>query len=297
MAQTPTRQLKIGFPSGSLQENTLRLFEKAGYRVRVLPRSYEPEIDDPELTGLLFRAQEIAHYVERGVVDVGITGKDWILECEADVVELDELVYSKATARPFRWVIAVPEDSPIHKVEDLEGKTIVSELVGATRRFLEARGVRADIEYSWGTTEVKAGIPGVADAIVDGTETGSSLRANRLRVIETILESTTRFIANRESWEDPWKSQKARNLLLLLRGALVAEAKVGLKMNVPRSRLEEVRAKLPALHAPTVSNQLDEEWVALEIIADEGIVRDLIPELKRSGAEGIIEYPLNKVVD
>jgi len=295
MERTP--QLKIGFPSGSLKESTLRLFEKAGYRVHVAPRSYEPDIDDPELSGLLFRAQEIAHYVERGVVDVGITGRDWILECGADVVELDELAYSKSTSRPLRWVIAVPEDSPIQKVEDLQGKTIVSELVGVTRRFLEARGVQAEIEFSWGTTEVKAGIPGVADAIVDGTETGSSLRANRLRVVDTILESTTRIIANRESWDDQWKRQKARSLLLLLRGALQAETKVGLKMNVPRTRLDEVRTKLPALHAPTVSNQLDEEWVALEIIADEGIVRDLIPELKRSGAEGIIEYPLNKVVD
>ncbi|MFH1567852.1 MAG: ATP phosphoribosyltransferase [Gemmatimonadota bacterium] len=296
MAEKPDKVLKIGFPSGSLQEATLRLFGKAGYRVRLAPRSYEPEIDDPELGGLMFRAQEIAHYVERGVVDAGITGRDWILECGAEVVEVGELLYSKATSRPLRWVIAVPEESPIRTLQDLQGKTIVSELVGATRRYLEAHGVQAEVEFSWGTTEVKAGIPGVADAIVDGTETGSSLRANRLRVVATMLESTTRFIANQKAWDDPWKRAKIRNLLTLLQGALEAEAKVGLKMNVPRTHLEEVRGILPALHAPTIANQLDAEWVALEIIADVNVVRDLIPRLKAAGASGIIEYPLNKVV-
>ena len=296
MSEKADKVLRIGFPSGSLQDATLRLFDKAGYRVRLSPRSYEPEIDDGELGGLMFRAQEIAHYVERGVVDVGITGLDWVVENGADVVEVAELSYSKATSRPLRWVIAVPEDSPIQRLEDLQGKTIVSELVGATRRYLAEHGVEAEVEFSWGTTEVKAGIPGVADAIVDGTETGSSLRANRLRVVATMLESTTRFIANKEAWQDPWKRGKAESLLTLLKGALEAEAKVGLKMNVPRRHLDQVRAKLPALHAPTVSNQLDEAWVALEIIADESVVRDLIPELKAAGAEGIIEYPLNKVV-
>ena len=296
MPEDVRKVLRIGFPSGSLQDATLRLFDKAGYRVRLSHRSYEPVIDDPELEGLMFRAQEIAHYVERGVVDVGITGLDWIMENGADVVEISELNYSKATSRPLRWVIAVPEDSPIRTLQDLQGKTIVSELVGATRRYLAEHGVEAEVEFSWGATEVKAGIPGVADAIVDGTETGSSLRANRLRVVATMLESTTRFIANRQAWEDPWKRTKAQNVLTLLRGALEAESKVGLKMNVPRARLDEVRAKLPALHAPTISNQLDEDWVALEIIADERVVRDLIPGLKASGAEGIIEYPLNKVV-
>ena len=295
MSEDP-QVLRIGFPSGSLQEATLRLFDKAGYRVRLVSRSYEPDIDDPELAGLMFRAQEMAHYVERGVVDVGVTGRDWVLENGSDVVEVAELHYSKATSRPLRWVIAVPEDSPIQKVEDLQGKTIVSELVGVTRRYLAEHGVEAEVEFSWGTTEVKAGIPGVADAIVDGTETGSSLRANRLRIIATMLESTTRFIANREAWENPWKRQKTQSLLTLLKGALEAESKVGLKMNVPRSRLDAVRARLPALHTPTVSNQLDDAWVALEIIADESVVRDLIPELKSAGAEGIIEYPLNKVV-
>ena len=288
--------LKIGFPSGSLKDSTLNLFEKAGYRVRLASRSYVPEIDDPELEGLMFRAQEIAKYVERGVVDVGLTGKDWILENDARVAEVDELVYSKSTARPVRWVIAVPEESPVQKIEDLQGKRIATELVGATRRFLEERGVQAEVEFSWGTTEVKAGIPGLVDAIVELTETGSSLRANRLRIVDEVCVSTTRFIANEAAWDDPWKREKAENLLMLLKGALEAEAKVGLKMNVPRERLDEVIARLPALHTPTISDQQDQDWVALEIIADEQVVRDLIPQLKRVGAEGIIEYPLNKVV-
>ena len=291
-----SNNLKIGFPSGSLQEATFKLFARAGYRINLSSRSYEPDIDDPELSGLMFRAQEIAHYVERGVIDVGMTGKDWVEEWKADVVEIGELRYSKATSKPLRWVIAVPEDSPIKSVQDLQGKTIASELVGVTRRFLEERGIEAEVEFSWGTTEVKAGIPGVADAIVDGTETGSSLRANRLRIVEVMLESTTRFIANRQAWEDPWKREKAQNLLTLLLGALEADSKVGLKMNVPRSKLTEVMDILPALHAPTISSQTDEAWVAVEIIADERLVREIIPQLKRAGAEGIIEYPLNKVV-
>ena len=288
--------LKIGFPSGSLKESTFNLFQRAGYRIRLASRSYVPDIDDPELEGLMFRAQEIAQYVERGILDVGLTGKDWILECAADVVEIDELVYSKSTSRPIRWVIAVPENSPIQSIEDLQGKRIASELVKATRRFLEERGIEAEVEFSWGTTEAKAGMPGLVDAIVELTETGSSLRANRLRIVDTVCESTTRFIANKGAWEDPWKREKAQNLLMLLKGALEAEAKVGLKMNVARENLEAVIAKLPALHTPTVSNQLDDDWVAVEIITDEKIVRDLIPQLKRVGAEGIIEYPLNKVV-
>lgn len=288
--------LRIGFPSGSLKDSTFNLFERAGYKVRLSSRSCVPSIDDPELEGLMFRAQEIAQYVDRGVIDIGLTGKDWILESEADVVEVDELVYSKVSSRPVRWVIAVPEDSPIQRVEDLQGCRIASELVGATRRFLQERGIEAEVEFSWGTTEVKAGIPGLVDAIVELTETGSSLRANRLRIVDTICESTTRFIVNKAAWEDRWKREKAENLLMLLKGALEAEPKVGLKMNVARAKLEEVIAKLPALHTPTVSNQLDDDWVALEIIADERVVRDLIPQLKRVGAEGIIEYPLNKVV-
>ena len=288
--------LKLGLPSGSLKDSTFDLFDRAGYNVRLSSRSYTPTINDPELEGLMFRAQEIAQYVARGVVDVGLTGKDWIVENGADVVEVDELVYSKATSRPVRWVVAVPEESPVQKIEDLQGKRIATELVGATRRFLAERGVEAEVEFSWGTTEVKARIPGLVDAIVELTETGSSLRANRLRIVDTICESTTRFIANKDAWKDPWKREKTENLLMLLKWALEAEAKVGLKMNVPRARLDEVIKTLPALHTPTVSNQMDKDWVALEIIADEREVRDMIPQLKRVGAEGIIEYPLNKVI-
>ena len=290
------KRLKIGLPSGSLQESTLKLFAKAGYRITVGPRSYTPDMDDPELEGLLIRAQEIAHYVERGVLDSGLTGKDWIVESGADVVEAAEMIYSKATSRPLRWVIAVPEESDIRTLKDLQGKRIATELVGATKRFLASRGIEAEVEFSWGSTEAKVRMPGIVDAIVDGTETGSSLRANRLRILETMLESTTRFIVNRDSWEDPWKREKVENLVLLLKAALEADPKVGLKMNVRRERLDQVLANLPALNTPTVSNLTDKDWVALEIVTDEKIVRDLIPRLKRAGAEGIIEYPLNKVV-
>lgn len=288
--------LKLGLPSGSLKDSTFDLFGRAGYKIRLSSRSCTPEINDAELEGLMFRAQEIAQYVSRGVVDVGLTGKDWILENDTDVVEVDELVYSKVTSRPVRWVVAVPEESPVQTVEDLQGKRIATELVGATRRFLSDRGVEAKVEFSWGTTEVKARVPGLVDAIVELTETGSSLRANRLRIVDTVCESTTRFIANRQAWEDPWKREKAENLLILLKGALEAEAKVGLKMNVPRVYLDELIRTLPALHTPTISNQMDGDWVALEVIADEREVREMIPQLKRVGAEGIIEYPLNKVI-
>lgn len=290
------KELKIGFPSGSLKESTFDLFARAGYRVRLAPRSYVPDIDDPQLAGLMFRAQEIAQYVVRGVVDVGLTGRDWILESEVEVVEIGELTYSKSTARPLRWVIAVPEESPIQCVEDLQGRRIASELIGVTRRFLQARGVEAEVEFSWGATEVKAGIPGLVDAVVEATETGASLKANRLRVVEAVCESTPRLIANEAAWADGWKREKAENLLMLLKGALEAEHKVGLKMNVPCAQLDRVIARLPALHTPTVSSQMDDEWLALEIVADERVVRELIPQLKRLGAEGIIEYPLNKVV-
>jgi ATP phosphoribosyltransferase len=279
-----------------LQDSTFDLFERAGYKIRLSSRSYTPTINDDELEGLMFRAQEIAQYVARGVVDVGLTGKDWILENDADIVEVGELVYSKATSKPVRWVVAVPEESPVQRVEDLQGKRIATELVGATRRFLQQRGIDAEVEFSWGTTEAKARIPGLVDAIVELTETGSSLRANRLRIVDTICESTTRFVANKEAWQDSWKREKIENLLMLLKGALEAESKVGLKMNVPRAQLDEVIAQLPALHTPTISNQMDEAWVALEIIADEREVRDMIPKLKRIGAEGIIEYPLNKII-
>jgi len=286
--------LKLGIPKGSLQDSTVKLFAKAGYRIVVSERSYTPAIDDPQIECLMFRAQEMARYVERGVMDCGLTGKDWIVENDADVYEVEELVYSKATNRRFRWVLAVPENSPIQSVKDLEGKRIATELVQATKRYLQRNGVNAEVEYSWGATEIKA--PHLVDAIVEGTETGSSLRANRLRIVDTVVESSTRLIANHAAWADPWKREKIENLALLLKGALEAEVKVGLKMNVPRARLDEVTSQLPSLHTPTISSQTDPDWVALEIIAAATAVRDLIPGLKKAGAEGIIEYPLNKVI-
>lgn len=286
--------LKLGLPKGSLQDSTLKLFEKAGYKIIVRDRSYAPYIDDPQISCLMFRAQEIARYVERGVIDVGLTGKDWILENNADVAEVEDLIYSKNTTRPYRWVLAVPEDSDIQSVKDLEGKRIATELVQATRRYLEQHGVSAEVEFSWGATEIKA--PLLVDAIVEGTETGSSLRANRLRIVDTVAESATKLVANHQAWADAWKREKIEVIAMLLKGALEAEAKVGLKMNVPRARLDQVSRQLPSLHTPTISNQADPDWVALEVIIDEPIVRDLIPALKRAGAEGIIEYPLNKVI-
>ena len=286
--------LKLGLPKGSLQEATLKLFRRAGYRISVPSRSYVPRIDDPEIECLMFRAQEMARYVARGVLDVGLTGRDWIVETGSDVIEVEDLVYSKATSQGYRWVVAVHEDSDIHSVQDLEGKRIATELVQATRRFLEGHGVSAEVEYSWGATEVK--VPHLVDAIVEGTETGSSLRAHRLRIVDTVIESNTKLIANHQAWADDWKRAKIEVLSMLLKGALEAEGKVGLKMNVPRSKLDQVSSQLPSLHTPTISNQTDPDWVALEIVTDEQIVRDLIPKLKQAGAEGIIEYPLNKVI-
>jgi ATP phosphoribosyltransferase len=287
-------RLRLGLPKGSLQESTIRLFERAGYKIVVPSRSYTPRIDDPEIECLMFRAQEMARYVERGILDVGLTGKDWIAENNADIVEVEDLVYSKRTPQVYRWVLAVPEDSDIQCVEDLQGKRIATELVQATRRYLERHGVSAEVEYSWGATEIKA--PLLVDAIVEGTETGSSLRANRLRIVDTVVESTTKLIANRQAWADVWKREKIEVLAILLKGALEAEAKVGLKMNVPRAQLDQVSRQLPSLHTPTISSQTDPEWVAIEVIADEFVVRDLVPKLKKAGATGIIEYPLNKVI-
>lgn len=289
-------KLKIGLPSGSLQESTLNLFAKAGYRIRASHRSYTPVIDDPELEGLFLRAQEIAHYVERGVLDIGLTGIDWIRENEADVVEIADFAYSKTTSQPARWVIAVPENSGIQTVRDLQGKRVATELVTATRNYLKDHGITAEVEYSWGSTEAKVRVPGLVDAIAEITETGSSLRANKLRVVETMFETTPRLIANKQTWADAWKREKARNIATLLIGAFNAEDKVGLKMNVRRADLARIVKNLPALNNPTVANLLDENWVAIEVIVDERVVRDIIPKLKKLGAEGIIEYPLNKVI-
>ena len=286
--------LKLGVPKGSLQAATIELFGKAGYRIVVRDRSYVPSIDDPEIECLMFRAQEMARYVERGVLDVGLTGQDWILENDADVVEVADLVYSKSTSQAYRWVLAVPEESDIRSVKDLEGKRIATELVQATRRYLEKHGVSAEVEYSWGATEAKA--PRLVDAIVEGTETGSSLRAHRLRIVDTVTESTTKLIANRDAWADVWKREKTEVLAVLLMGALEAESKVGLKMNVPKAKLEQISRQLPALHTPTISSQADPGWVALEVIVDKQFVRDIIPKLRKAGAEGIVEYPLNKVI-
>ncbi len=292
--QSKGRILKIGLPKGSLQESTFRLFNRAGFYVAVNGRSYFPVIDDDELDAVLIRAQEIAKYVEQGVFDVGLTGLDWILETDADVYEVCELAYSKRTIRPVRWVVAVPKDSPIQKVEDLQGKRVATEIVNLTRKFLAERGVNAQVEFSWGATEVKA--PTLVDAIVEATETGSSLRANGLRIVDTVLVSTTRLIANRQSWQDPWKRQKIENLALLLKGAIAAEGRVGLKMNVPRNKVEMISTFLPSMKNPTISPLSDPDWVALEIVVEEALVRQLIPQLKRAGAQDIIEYPLNKVI-
>lgn len=286
--------LRIGLPKGSLQESTLKLFRKAGYHISVSNRSYYPSFDDPEIEAMLIRAQEMAGYVENGIIDCGLTGKDWIMEQNADVHEVAELIYAKEGLRPVKWVIAVPNDSKIKTVKDLNGKRIATELTGFTKRYLKSKGVRANIDFSWGATEVKP--PHLADAIVELTETGTSLRANNLRIVETILESSTRFIANKKAWQDKWKKQKMENIVLLLRGALAAEEKVGLKMNVSAKSLKRVMTLLSAMHSPTISTLSDEGWFALEVMINEKLVREIIPKLKMAGAAGIVEYPLNKVI-
>jgi len=289
-----SKVLKLGLPKGSLQESTLKLFRKAGYHVSISSRSYYPSFDDPEIEAMLIRAQEMAGYVETGILDCGLTGKDWILEQNASVHEVAELIYAKEGLRPVKWVIAVPNDSKIKSVRDLNGKRIATELVGFTKRYLKAKGVKAQVDFSWGATEVKP--PHLADAIVELTETGTSLRANNLRVIDTILESSTRFIANKKAWQDTWKRRKMENIVMLLRGALAAEEKVGLKMNVPARALKRVMSLLSALHSPTISTLSDQDWYALEVMINEKLVRELIPKLKMAGAAGIVEYPLNKVI-
>ncbi|OPY71025.1 MAG: ATP phosphoribosyltransferase [Syntrophorhabdaceae bacterium PtaU1.Bin034] len=287
-------KLKIGIPKGSLQESTLRLFKNAGYTIKLADRSYVPVIDDPELDGLVIRAQEMGRYVENGILDMGITGLDWVLEQNSKVVEVARLRYGKVGFRGVKWVVAVPVDSPVKDIPGLQGKKIATELVGFTTRFLKSRKIDATVEYSWGATEAKP--PLLADAIVEVTETGASLVANNLRIVDTILESETVVIANKAAIKDKWKKTKIENIVMLLKAALLADEKVGLKMNVPKNKLQAVIGVLPSLHTPTVSSLADGEWVAIEVIIDEQVVRDIIPSLRRAGAEGIVEYPLNKVI-
>jgi ATP phosphoribosyltransferase len=292
---SPKRVLRLGLPKGTLQETTLRLFALAGYRVSAAARSYYPEIDDPEIECILIRAQEMARTVEKGVIDAGITGLDWILENRAKVKELADLRAPWPQYRPIRWVLAVKEGARIRKAADLQDKLIATEAVGLARRYLRENGVSAKVEFSWGATEVKP--PLLADAIVDATETGSSLRANDLRVIDTVLESTPRFVANRNAYGEAWKRQKMDRLVLLLGGAINAASRVGLMMNAPRNRLEKVLSLLPSLTAPTISSLADDRWIAINTVVEEQLVREVIPKLAEAGAKGIVEYPLNKIVD
>lgn len=287
-------KLKLGIPKGSLENATVDLFRRAGFNINVSSRSYFPSIDDPEIECMLIRAQEMARYVEDGVLDAGLTGRDWVLENDATVVTVADLIYAKQSFGKVRWVLAVPESSPVQSVKDLEGKIIATELVGATRRYLEQHGVKAKVEFSWGATEVKP--PVLADAIVEVTETGSSLRANKLRIVETVMESNTQLIANVDSWKDDWKRRKLEDIKMLLEGAINALGKVGLMLNVQRKDLPRVLDVLPALKKPTISALSDEEWLAVNTILDESTVRLIIPRLKEAGAQGIVEYPLNKIV-
>jgi len=289
-----SQSLILGLPKGSLQNATLDLFEKAGWNIYVSSRSYKPTSDDKELELRLIRAQEIGRYVDHGFLDCGITGKDWIAENRADVEVICDLAYSRASTNPTRWVLVVPEDSPIQTVQDLEGKRIATESVGLTNDFLKSKGVNAEVEFSWGATEVK--VPELVDAIVDVTETGSSLRANKLRIIDTLMESFPQFVANKNAYKDEWKRQKLERIGMLLKAAQAARDVVGLKMNVPSEDLDKLLDKLPALRNPTVSKLADDNWVAIETVLEESVVRTLIPDLKSLGAEGIIEYPLNKLV-
>ncbi len=286
--------LRLGLPKGSLQERTFELLARAGYQCSVGSRSYYPTLDDPDIEPVLMRAQEIPRYVAAGALDAGLSGLDWIVETDADVVEVCDLVYSKASRSPARWVVAVAQDSAIKSPADLQGKRIATEVVTVTRKYLAGKGVEADVEFSWGATEVK--VPEMVDAIVELTETGSSLAANNLRILDTVLETNTKLIANHESWTDAWKREKIETLSMLLQGALLAAEKVGLKMNVARANLDRIIGLIPALRQPTISALTNEDWVAVETVLDEREARDLIPELRRAGAEGIVEYPLNKVI-
>jgi ATP phosphoribosyltransferase len=289
------RVLRLAVPAGSLQEAAVALLRRAGYNLSFGRRSYYPSVDDPELDCVLVRAQEIPRYVQDGVLDAGITGHDWVQENRADVVEVVELVFSKETRRPVRWVLAVPQDSPVERVQDLEGKHIATEVVNVTTDFLERAGVTARVEFSWGATEAKP--PALADAIVELTETGRSLAANNLRVLETVLESTPRLIASKDAWADPWRRRKIEDVALMLGGAIAAEGKVAVMLNVRAADLDKVLGILPALEKPTVSSLSDEAWVAVNTIIDESVVREIIPRLKDVGARGIVEYPINKIID
>ena len=290
-----SKVLKLGIPAGSLQEATRELFERAGYRITFSSRSYYPNIDDEEIDCLMVRAQEMARYVEQGVLDAGITGHDWVVETGADVRELCELRFSKVSRRPTRWVLCVPADSPVQNVSDLAGQRIATEVVHITRAYLERHGVDAHVEFSWGATEAKP--PRLADAIVEVTETGSSIRANNLRIVDELLESTPRLIANHATMADPWKVEKLDNIALMLRSCLAAEGKVGLMLNARQQDLEAVSALLPALQNPTISRLSKEGWIAVNTIIDETVVRSLIPRLRAAGARGIVEYPINKIID
>ncbi len=287
-------KLKLGIPKGSLETATVDLFRRAGFNINISSRSYFPAIDDPEIECMLIRAQEMARYVQDGVLDAGLTGYDWVVENEADVEVVADLVYAKQSFGKVRWVLAVPEDAPVKSVKDLEGKVIATELVNATKRYLERNGVKAKVEFSWGATEVKP--PVLADAIVEVTETGSSLRANKLRIVETIMESNTQLIANKTAWADEWKRRKLGDMKMLLDGAIAALGKVGLMLNVEKQNLERVLGVLPALKKPTISHLSDDNWLALNTIIEEATVRVIIPRLKEAGAQGIVEYPLNKIV-
>ncbi len=288
-------KLKVGIPKGSLEANTVDLFKRAGWHITYDSRSYFPDIDDEEISCTLVRAQEMSRYVDDGTLDLGLTGQDWIIENESDVVAVQDLIYSKTSMRQARWVLVVREDSPIRSVEELEGKKVSTELVNFTKNYFAKRNINVHVEFSWGATEAKV-VEGLVDAIVEVTETGSTIRANKLRIVEELMRTNTQLIANRDAWKDPWKRQKIEQIRMLLNGSLQAMGKVGLKMNVTRQNLERLVAVLPSLKAPTISSLHSEEWLAVETIVSASVVRDLIPLLKDAGAEGIIEYPLSKVI-
>jgi ATP phosphoribosyltransferase len=288
-------RLKLGIPKGSLQDATINLFKKSGWKIDLNGRNYFPEIDDPEIQCSICRAQEMSRYVENGTIDVGLTGKDWTLENNSKVKMVVDLVYSKVSHRPARWVLAVANDSKYKKIEDLSGKKIATELVNFTRRYFTEKGISVQVEFSWGATEGKI-ISGLADAIVEVTETGSTIRAHGLKIIHELMQSNTQIIANRESWKEPWKKEKIKQIVLLLQGALKAEKMVGLKMNVPANKLKDVVSNLPSLNAPTIANLYNSDWMSVETVVEESQVRELIPQLINKGAEGIIEYPLNKLI-